>query len=154
MASASESIRATFDDLEAAWARGDGAAFAAKCTPDVDFINLLGMYAKGREAVTAMHEKIFNGPYAGSTLQFSIEHVRQLSDDMLLVITPGELQIPSGPVQGIVRTVATILLVRNGPNWEVASFHNTKREATQAGHTAVMLETFRSDAPQGSRANA
>ncbi len=142
MSSEKESIQPAVDALNAAWNRGDGNAFAARCTPDVDFINLLGMHAKGRAAVAGMHEKILKGPYAGSTVTFSIEQVRPVSPDAVLAIVPGELQIPSGPVQGVVRTVATALFVREGPEWFVASFQNTRREATQANHSAIMAESL------------
>ena len=137
---ARETIEPALDALEEAWGRGDAAAWSAKCTPDVDFINLLGMYVKGREQVSAIHEKIFKGPYANSTLKFTVEHARALSDDRVLAIVGGELQIPAGPVKGIVRTVATALFERKNREWLLANFHNTKREATQADHTAVMLD--------------
>ena len=137
-----ESIQPVIEALETAWNRGDGEAFAALCTPDVDFINLLGMYVKGRAPVAGLHEKILNGPYAGSTLAFSIEHVRPLSSDAALAVVSGELQVPSGPVQGLIKTVATVLFVRQDSEWRVASFQNTKREAGQANFSAIMLETL------------
>jgi uncharacterized protein (TIGR02246 family) len=129
--STKESIQPTIDALNAAWNRGDGKAFAAECTEDVDFINLLGM-----------HETIFKGPFAGSTLEFSIECVRAVANDAIVAVVPGELEIPSGPVKGHVRTVATVLFVREESEWHVASFQNTKREATEPNYTRVMLETF------------
>ena len=135
-------VEPTIKALEDAWDRGDGAAWAEKCTADVDFINLLGMYVKGRPIVAAMHEKIFRGPYAGSTLKFELELVRPLSNDAVLAIVPGELQIPEGEVKGFVRTVATILFVRYEDEWQVASFQNTKREATNPDHTAIMAGVF------------
>jgi uncharacterized protein (TIGR02246 family) len=119
-----------------------GAAWGEKCTADVDFINLLGMYVKGRAAVAAIHEKIFQGPYKASTLKCAVEHVRAFSNDAVLAIVPAELQIPQGAVEGFVRTVATIVFVRNGDEWLVAHFHNTKREATQTDHTAIMTRVF------------
>ena len=142
VSAAKASIQPTIDALNAAWNRADAEAFAAKCTSDVDFINLLGMYVKGRAAVASMHEKIYKGPYARSTLYFSVEHVRPVLPNAVLAIVHGELQIPSGPVKGLVRTIATVLFVRKQSEWYVASFQNTKKEATAANHTAIMLETF------------
>jgi uncharacterized protein (TIGR02246 family) len=144
---AKASIQPTIDALNAAWNRWDGAAFADKCTTDVDFINLLGMYVKGRTAVTETHERIFHGPYAGSALEFSIEHVRVLSPNLVLAIVLGTLQIPSGPVQGVVKTIATMLFVRADSEWRVASFQNTKREATAPNHSAIMLDAVERGGP-------
>jgi uncharacterized protein (TIGR02246 family) len=139
---AKDSLQPTIDALNAAWNRADGEAFAARCAPDVDFINLLGMYVKGRTAVVGMHGIIFKGPYAGSTLKFSIEHVRVLSPNVIVAIVPGELHVPAGPVKGLIRTVATMVFERDGTNWYVASFQNTKREASQADLTKIMADAF------------
>lgn len=136
------SVEQTLRALENAWGRGDGASWAAKCSEDVDFVNLLGMYVKGRPAVIAMHEVIFRGPYLNSTLTLAIDHLRVLGDDKALAIVPGEVQIPAGPVAGVVRTIATMLFERVGDQWLVASFHNTKREATQQDHTRIMVDAF------------
>ena len=92
-------LQATFASLSDAWKDGDGAAFAECCTEDVDFINLLGMHVKGRRAVAELHEKIFSGPYKGSTVAFTIESVRTISPSASLVIAPSRLDIPSGPVK-------------------------------------------------------
>ena len=140
--SAQDSIRRALDELTTAWNRGDGEAFAAVCTADVDFINILGMHVKGRGPVAELHDKIFKGPYLDSTLAFSVDKVRPLSNDAVLAIVPGELQIPSGPVQGVVKTVATVLFVRDGSEWRVASFQNTRREATQQNHSAIMRDSI------------
>jgi uncharacterized protein (TIGR02246 family) len=142
-AAARELLESSLGALEEAWNRADATSWAAKCTPDVDFINLLGMYVKGRAAVEEIHEKIYRGPYAGSTLTLTLEHLRVLSNDAVVAIVPGELRVPAGPVKGTIRTVATMLFVKLEGHWFVASFQNTKREATQPDHTAKMLDVFR-----------
>ncbi len=136
-----EAIQPVIAKLEEAWRKGDSTAWSAACTPDVDFVNLLGMYVTGRDAVTAMHERIFKGPYLNSKVAFTPQHVRSLSDDAVLAIVPNAVQVPSGPVAGTVSCIATMLFVRGDDGWYVASFHNTKREATQPNHTAIMAET-------------
>ncbi len=62
-----------------------------------------------------------------------------LSEDKLLALVASEFKFRK-PVKGIFRTIATVLIVRDQNDWLVASFHNTKREATQANHTAIMLD--------------
>ena len=141
-ATALKSVEALLRELEAAWDRGNAPAWSARCTPDVDFINLLGMYVQGPAEVAAVHQKIFKGPYKDSTLKFTVDRLRVLADDAVLAIVPGELRIPAGPVKGVVRTIATMLVVRRGDAWLLASFQNTKREATAADHTATMLDAI------------
>jgi uncharacterized protein (TIGR02246 family) len=137
-----DEVRAAFDGLSEAWRRGDGAGFAAWCTEDVDFINVLGMYVKGRPAVEELHDKIFRGPYAGSTVAFTIESVRPVSPRSLIVIAPARVDIPAGAVQGMVSTIASVLFVQEPDGWKIASFHNTRREASQSNHGAVMRDAI------------
>ena len=137
---ATQVVRRALDALEVAWQRSDGDAFAAACTADVDFVNILGMYVRGRPAVSALHDRIFKGPYAGSTVRFSIDSVRLMSGDSVLAIVPGEVRIPAGPASGSVKTVATVLVSRDGAEWKIASFHNTKRESTAAELTTMLLD--------------
>jgi len=148
---AKEFVQSTIDALNAAWNRGDGSAFSAQCTEDVDFINLLGQRVTGRAGVARLHETILNGPFAGSTLTFSIEDVRIVSDDAIVAIVPGELEIPAGPVKGHLSTVATMLFMRENKGWRLASFHNTKRESTEPRFSQVMLETISKAAPDHDR---
>jgi len=138
--SATQGLEATFASLSDAWKNADGVAFAQCCTEDVDFINLLGMHVKGRRAVTELHERIFRGPYKGSTVAFTIESVRTISPTAALVIAPSRIDLPSGPVKGIVLSIASILFVRDDDHWKLANFHNTRREATEADHLAIMRE--------------
>lgn len=131
-------VQTLFAGLSDAWKNGDGAAFADWCTDDVDFINLLGIHVRGRRAVVEIHEKIFLGPYKDSTVEFNIESVRRISPDAVLVIAPSRIDAPSGPVKGIILSIASVLLVREGDQWKMANFHNTRREATQRDHLAIM----------------
>lgn len=140
---AAQELEQTFSGLSEAWKTGDGSAFADWCTDDVDFINILGMHVHGRSAVAELHDRIFQGPYKDSTVRFTIENVRSIAPDSVLVIAPGQVDVPAGPVKGIVSTVASILLLRDGDRWKIASFHNTRREATQADHLAIMRDVFK-----------
>ncbi len=46
---ATQPVRVALDALEVAWQRSDSEAFAAACTADVDFVNILG-HARSRAA--------------------------------------------------------------------------------------------------------
>ncbi|HEY6326525.1 MAG TPA: SgcJ/EcaC family oxidoreductase [Candidatus Cybelea sp.] len=138
-----QAIQEAFARLSDAWKNGDGPAFAECCTEDVDFINLLGMHVVGRRAVAELHEKIFRGPYKGSTVAFTIESVRVVSPAASLVIAPSRIDVPSGPVKGVVLSIASILLVRDDDRWKLANFHNTRREATEPDHLSIMREAVR-----------
>lgn len=116
--------------LMAAWRVGNGEAFAAACTDDADFVNLIGMYVQGRDAIAALHQRIFDGIYAGSTMTLRAERARYLADGIVMAQAAAEVQVPAGPVQGMVRGFVTMVLVRVGEEWRVASFQNTRREGS------------------------
>jgi uncharacterized protein (TIGR02246 family) len=126
---AREVVERTLRALEEAWNRADGAMWAARCAPDIRFINRIGNYVQGRAPVTEMHEKIWHGRFANSRVKFQIEHVRVLSGDAILAIASAELKIPAGPAEGVIKSIATLLLVRDGDEWLVESFQNTTRES-------------------------
>jgi uncharacterized protein (TIGR02246 family) len=111
--------------LESAWNGGDGAGFAAPCAEDADFVNVLGMHARGREAIAAGHEEIFHGIYVGSTVRYRVEHARLLRPDVGLVHLHASLTVPSGPMAGEHQARPSLVLTREGGEWRIASFHNT-----------------------------
>jgi uncharacterized protein (TIGR02246 family) len=124
-----DAVRPTFEALSTAWENGDGDAFALQCTDDADFVNIIGMHVQGRAAIAELHDKIFKSIYARSTVKFTPLIARILTDDMVLVIVSSQVEVPSGPRQGIVDAIATVLMQRIESRWRIASFQNTKREA-------------------------
>jgi uncharacterized protein (TIGR02246 family) len=111
--------------LEQAWNAADGAGFAAPFAEDADFVNVLGMHARGREAIAAGHDEIFRTVYAGSEVRYRVERARLLRPDVALVHMHGALTIPTGPMAGEHEARPSMVLTREGGEWRIASFHNT-----------------------------
>jgi hypothetical protein len=44
--------------LENAWNSGDGPAFVAPFAEDADFVNVLGMHVRGRDAIAARYSMV------------------------------------------------------------------------------------------------
>jgi uncharacterized protein (TIGR02246 family) len=113
--------------LEAAWNRADAAAFASEFAPDADFVNIRGDYASGRDAIAQGHAHILSTFYAGSTIRYSITHLRQLSPGVVIAHLDAQLRVPSGPAAGDVTALPSLVLVLDGDAWQIAAFHNTQR---------------------------
>ena len=67
------------------WNLGDGYAYAASFTEDADYILWNGTHLKGRQAIAAAHQQLFETRFGGSRLEGEIQHIRFLSDDIALV---------------------------------------------------------------------
>ena len=111
--------------LEDAWNAADGAAFAAPFAPDADFVNVRGELHTGEQAIAAGHQGIFDTIYAGSTVRYEVRQARELTDGVILAHIDAVLNVPTGPLAGEIKALASIVLVGNGDTPRVAAFHNT-----------------------------
>ena len=111
--------------LESAWNAGDGAAFAAPFAPDADFVNIRGELHSGAEAIAAGHQGIFDTIYSGSTVDYAVHQVRELSDGVILAHVRATLAVPGGPLAGRHDALASMVIVGNGDGPRVSAFHNT-----------------------------
>jgi len=111
--------------LEGAWNGADGRAFGEPFAPDADFVDIRGEHHRGREAIAAGHQAIFDSIYKDSNIDYELTGARELSDGVILAHSTGVLRVPSGPLTGEHGAVQTLVLVRGGDGWEIAAFHNT-----------------------------
>jgi uncharacterized protein (TIGR02246 family) len=63
-----------------AWNKGSGADFAAPFTESADFVAFEGTHWKGRQEITAFHQKLFDTSVKGSRLvEGEVKFVRFLT---------------------------------------------------------------------------
>jgi uncharacterized protein (TIGR02246 family) len=111
--------------LERAWNEADGRAFGEPFAPDADFVDIRGEHHRGREAIAAGHQVIFDSIYKGSSTDYELTDARELSDEVILAHATAVLRAPSGPLAGEHNSLLSLVLVRGGEGWEIAGFHNT-----------------------------
>ena len=111
--------------LENAWNTADSEGFTAPFADDADFVNVLGMHARGREAIGHGHAEIFRTVYAGSTVRYRLDTARLLRPDVGLAHVHASLTVPAGPMEGTHQALYSMVLTRDGGEWRIASFHNT-----------------------------
>src|SRR6185312_3614735 len=107
--------------LEAGWNAMDGEAFAAPFAEDADFVTIRGEHFRGRDAIAAGHAAIFRSIYAGSTNRCIIEAARLLRPDVALVHVRADLDAPQGPLAGHHTARFSLVLTKDGSQWEVAA---------------------------------
>jgi uncharacterized protein (TIGR02246 family) len=118
-------VTAIVQAMQDAWNAPDGAAFAAPFAADADFVNVYGMHARGREAIGHGHDFILRGPYAGSTVRYTLESVRLPRPDVAVAHVHAALSVPAGPMAGDHRARYSMVLTHDEERWQIASFHNT-----------------------------
>jgi uncharacterized protein (TIGR02246 family) len=118
-------IVATFERLEQAWNRGDGAGFGAEFTDDVDFVDIRGTHHRGSVAVAAGHQAIFDTIYHGSTVRYVVETTRPLRAGAVVTVVGARLDVPAGPMAGHLCARLTATFVEHDDRWAITTFHNT-----------------------------
>jgi uncharacterized protein (TIGR02246 family) len=112
--------------LERAWNAADGRAFGEPFAPDADFVDIRGEHHRGREAIAAGHQAIFDSIYEGSTVAYEPTGARELpGGGVILAHATAVLRAPSGPLAGEHNSMLSLVLVRGADGWEIAAFHNT-----------------------------
>ena len=119
--------------LQDAWNAMDGTAFAAPFAVDADFVNIRGEHMRGRNVIAAGHTGIFQTIYAGSTNHYTVEAVRLLRPDVVLVHVHALLDAPQGPLAGRHGARFSLVLTKESGGWEIASFHNTLEAVSERG---------------------
>ncbi len=124
-------IRDILKEEVAAWNKGDSDAYSRHFAEDGTFTNLLGMFFQGRAAFRDRHEQIFHGPYRGSTKQSDIVSLKFVRPDVAIVeslqtVSGFQKLLPgtSADAKGRLRTRLLQVLVKDGGEWKIATYHN------------------------------
>jgi uncharacterized protein (TIGR02246 family) len=124
-ASVQDEVADLVQAMETAWNAGDAAGFSAPFADDADFVNVMGMHARGRQAITAGHEHIFRTVYAGSANAYALRGVRLLRPGVAVAHVHARLRVPAGPMAGEHEALFSMVLTHEADGWKVQSFHNT-----------------------------
>lgn len=115
-----------FQEIKDGWNQGDGQAYAASFTEDADYILWNGTYLKGRQAIAAAHQQLFETRFRGSQLEGFIQNIRFLSDDIALLQLHSSPQIPGQAVPAPEQySIQTLIGTRQADGWRITSFQNT-----------------------------
>jgi uncharacterized protein (TIGR02246 family) len=133
-------IEALVAALAAAWAAGDGAAYARPFTEDCDYVTFNGERQRGRAAVAASHQALFDTHLRGSKLLFENLDMRPVGPDTLIVHSVGNslLRAQTRPHRSR-RSLQTLVAVRTPEGWRFTAFHNTRIFAITPFRALLMM---------------
>ena len=122
-ASDEASIRESVKQMETGWNTKSGAAFAKPFAEDADYVVINGNYIKGRSAIEAGHQRIFDTIYKETTLSLTVKQIRFLRSDVAVAHVSAQL---SGPAKDTVNNaMITVTLTKEKQGWVIAAFQNT-----------------------------
>jgi len=115
---------------DAAWGRGDAAAFSKAVLADCVFTNIFGQVFVGHDAFETQHAHIFATIYRGTRLRQTVTHLRFLRPDVAVADTQaavsGLAHLPPGMTSpdGALHTRLLQVFIKDRGAWGIASFHN------------------------------
>lgn len=112
-----------------AWNRHDMKAFVSCMSDDVEWVNVVGMWWKGKDQVYRAHEAYHQTIFKNRQLHDSETTVmRSVSPDTVIVteIVPADAYTtPDGQPRPASRNVLTEVFVRRSGKWMLVEGHNT-----------------------------
>lgn len=116
-------IRQNVKQLETGWNTKSGAVFAKPFAEDADYVVINGMYLKGRTAIEAAHQRIFDTIFKDTTVALKVKQIRFLRPDVAMVHVEGHRD---GPTRELVQdALLTLVMTKENGAWTVAAFQNT-----------------------------
>ena len=119
-------IRANVEQLVKGWNAKSGVEFAKPFAEDADYIVINGRQIKGREIIARGHQSIFETIYKNSTLSLTIDSIRFLRPDVVVVHVSGSMKITEGNSTRSGEAKMTHVMTKTGGKWEIAAFQNTE----------------------------
>ena len=116
-------LRENVKALETGWNTKSGAAFAKPFAEDADYVVINGMYIKGRPAIEAGHQRIFDTVYKDTTINLTVKQIRFLRPDVAVVHVTGKRVGPTKELENNV--ILTLMMTKEKQGWTIAAFQNT-----------------------------
>ena len=116
-------MRESVKQMETGWNTKSGALFAKPFAEDADYVVINGMYIKGRAAIEAGHQRIFDTIFKDTTISLTVKQIRFLRPDVAVVHVSGQRV---GPTKDLTQdAMITIVMTKQKNGWLIAAFQNT-----------------------------
>jgi len=111
--------------LAAAWNQHDMQAFGSLFHDDAAFVNVAGVYLRGREEIERAHAAVHAGPFRNSALIAWADDARPVGSDVIVAHVRSELQGDDRAPGQVRRALMTLVIERRDPHWKIIAAHNT-----------------------------
>ncbi|MGA2850083.1 MAG: SgcJ/EcaC family oxidoreductase [Terracidiphilus sp.] len=134
-------IRAVLDRQIESWNHHDMKAYVADMTPDVEWINVVGMRWQGRDEVYRAHETYHQTIFKNRNLQpWKLVSIRAITPDVAIATTSGDADgytTPDGRARPPSTSMLTYVLVHRDGRWMITEGHNTTVDPVAAPNNPI-----------------
>ena len=128
-------IRKTIKGIEEAWNAHDMEAYARLLRPDVEWVNVVGMHWRGRDAVMLAHAVYHKTIFKQRQIKTDDVQLRPLDHDYAIAVvttTDDAFTAPDGQVIPKGQNRQTYVLAREGKGWKIVHCENVRVDAEAA----------------------
>jgi uncharacterized protein (TIGR02246 family) len=91
----------------------------------------MGLHLRGRDAIAAAHQEIFDSFYKGTEVRLDVRDLRSLRPDVAVVHFDGRIVGPSEQLPEQPQFVLVAVMSKEDGLWRVVVFHNTKNTVAE-----------------------
>ena len=117
-------VRRLVDLFIEGWNAKDGAACARPFAVDADFVNILGLRARGRDLIARGHHEILTTIYRETQISGSVQSIRFVRPDVAVVDVDFTIQGPENGPFRLLKSTAGIVAAREDGGWAIVAFRN------------------------------
>ena len=135
-----QAIRKTVAGFEEAWNAHDMKALAKLFREDAEWVNVVGMHWRGRDAIMIAHAAFHATMFKNTQLKMDAVETRSLGDGYAVAVatyTKDSFTTPNGQVMPKAQDRLTYVLVKGPEGWKVAHGHNVTVDAEATKHDPV-----------------
>ena len=134
-------IHAVLDRQIESWNHHDMKAYVADMTPDVEWVNIVGMWWRGRDEVYRAHEKYHETIFKTRSLSpWKEVSIRPITPDVAVATAIGDgegFTGNGGRVFPPSTSILTYVLVHRDGRWLITSAHNTTLDPPAAPNNPI-----------------
>ena len=126
--------------FEEAWNTHDMQILAKLFRPDAEFINVVGMHWRGRDAIVKAHEIFHKIMFKDCRLKTDSIEIRPLGVDEAVALwtsTQDSFTTPDGNVVPKGQTRLSLIVTKGSDGWKIAHAHNVRVDAQAANNDPI-----------------
>ncbi|MCA1684485.1 MAG: SgcJ/EcaC family oxidoreductase [Planctomycetia bacterium] len=135
-----QAIRKTVASFEEAWNLHDMKALARVFREDAEWVNIVGMHWRGRDAIVAAHTAFHETMFKNTRVKTDALETRSLGNGVAIAVateTVDSFTTPDGRVMPKAQDRLTYVLAKGPEGWKIAHGHNVVVDAAAAKHNPV-----------------